>query len=97
MAYGERKRDESWHEKAEAVVEGIDISGIWNRMYEPREITAYTPENIDAVADIPGAESMANCYQCAKCVGVCPIDAAGGDETFLAEFNGDAVLVLTRP
>jgi len=25
------------------------------------------------------------------------IDAAGGDETFLAEFNGDAVLVLTRP
>ena len=30
---------EKFTEKEEAVVEGIDISGVWNRMYEPRELT----------------------------------------------------------
>ena len=32
---------EKFTEKEEAVVEGIDISGVWNRMYEPRELTEY--------------------------------------------------------
>ena len=79
MAYKERQKDESFVEADEMVLDGIDISGMWNRMYEPREIVSYTPENIEAVADIPGAESMAWCYQCAQCIGVCPVDAAGGD------------------
>jgi len=79
MAYKARTRDESIVEDEELVFEGIDIGGHWNRMYEPRELRAYTPENIDAVAAIPGGESMAYCYQCAKCIGVCPVDAAGGD------------------
>ena len=79
MTYKERKKDQSFVEAEEMVLDGIDIGGMWNRMYQPREITEYTPENIEAVADIPGAESMAWCYQCAQCVGVCPVDAAGGD------------------
>lgn len=79
MAIEKKPRDESFKQIEDLVVEGIDISGIWNRMYEPREIVQYTPENIEAVAKIPGGESMADCYQCGKCVGVCPIDAAGGD------------------
>lgn len=79
MAKRDRSRDESYVEEAEMVVEGIDIGGAWNRMYEPREISAYTPENVEKVAKISGAESMGWCYQCAKCVGVCPIYQAGGD------------------
>ena len=74
-----RVRDESYHEKDHLVVEGVDISGHWNRMYNAREITAYTPENIEKVTAVPGAESMGWCYQCAQCVGVCPVDASGGD------------------
>lgn len=64
-------------QKEQAVVEGIDISGHWNRMYEPREITEYDTTPLDKVTAIPGAESMGWCYQCAKCVGVCPVDNVG--------------------
>ncbi len=64
-------------ERKQAVVDGIDISGHWNRMYEPREITAYDTSGLDRVTAIPGAESMGWCYQCAKCVGVCPVDNVG--------------------
>ena len=78
-ALRKREKRQSFKEKGSQVFEGIDISGIWNRMYEPREITAYDPEALQKIAAIPGAESMAYCYQCAKCVPACPVDAAGGD------------------
>ena len=64
-------------EKENIVVDGIDVSGHWNRMFEQRVITEYTPELIEKVASIPGAESFADCYQCAKCVAVCPVDVVG--------------------
>jgi len=64
-------------EKEQAVVDGIDISGHWNRMFEQRVITEYTPELIQKIASIPGGESFADCYQCAKCVAVCPVDVVG--------------------
>jgi len=64
-------------EKEQAVVDGVDISGHWNRMFEQRVITEYTPELIEKIASIPGAESFADCYQCAKCVAVCPVDVVG--------------------
>ncbi|MDH5671219.1 MAG: (Fe-S)-binding protein [Myxococcales bacterium] len=73
------ERDESYVELDHVEVDGVDISGHWNRMYQPREITAFTPEKIEELAALSGAESIAYCYQCAKCVGVCPVDAAGGD------------------
>ena len=68
---------EKYTEKEEAVVEGVDISGIWNRMYEPRELTGYDLTFMDKVTETPGAESMGWCYQCAQCVGVCPVDHVG--------------------
>ena len=40
---------EKYTEKEEAVVEGVDISGIWNRMYEPRELTGYDLTFMDKV------------------------------------------------
>ncbi len=63
-------------EKETAVVDGVDISGSWNRMFEQRVIWEYTPELIEKIAT-DGAESFAWCYQCAKCVPVCPVDIVG--------------------
>ena len=68
---------EKFTEKEEAIVDGVDISGIWNRMYEPRELTGYDLTFMDKVTETPGAESMGWCYQCAQCVGVCPVDNVG--------------------
>ncbi len=68
---------EKYTEQEEAVVEGIDISGIWNRMYEPRELSGYDLTFLDKVTETPGAESMGWCYQCAQCVGACPVDNVG--------------------
>jgi Fe-S oxidoreductase len=64
-------------EKETAVVDGVDVSGHWNRMFEQRVIFNYTPENIEEIAALPGGESLAWCYQCAKCIGVCPVDIVG--------------------
>ncbi len=64
-------------EKAEAVVDGVDISGHWNRMLEPRWITDYPTEAMDWVTSLDGGESLRACYQCAKCVPVCPVEHVG--------------------
>ncbi len=76
MDAGLDKVDAIW-EKETAIIDGIDISGPWNRMFEQRVIWEYTPELIDKVADLPGAESFSWCYQCAACVPVCPVDMVG--------------------
>ena len=60
-----------------AVIEGVDVSGHWSRMFEQRVIFEYTPELIEKITDLPDGESFANCYQCAKCVAVCPVDIVG--------------------
>ena len=64
-------------EKEHAVVEGIDLPGHWNRMFESRVITDYDTSTLDEITDLPGGESLRACYQCAKCVGVCPVDIVG--------------------
>lgn len=66
-------------EKEHAVVEGMDISGQWNRMFEQRTEFDFDTSNLDKVTDIEGAESMGWCYQCAKCIPVCPVDIVGGE------------------
>lgn len=64
-------------ELEEAVVDGINVSGHWNRMFEQRVIWEYTPHLIHEVAGLADAESFSWCYQCAKCVPVCPVDIVG--------------------
>lgn len=76
MEAGSNKGAKIW-EKETAIVEGVDISGSWNRMFEERVIWDYTPELIDQVASLPDAESFSWCYQCGKCVPVCPVDIVG--------------------
>lgn len=60
-----------------AVVNGVKLSGPWNRMFEPRVITEYDLSVLDEVTAIPGAESLGYCYQCGKCTAVCPVDMVG--------------------
>ena len=64
-------------EHKELVVEGMDISGHWNRMFGQRVIFDFTPELIDKVTALDGGESLGYCYGCAKCTAVCPLDIVG--------------------
>jgi Fe-S oxidoreductase len=59
------------------VLEGMDISGHWNRMFEQRVIFDYDVGQLDRVTELDGGESMGWCYQCAQCIAVCPVDHVG--------------------
>ncbi len=78
-AYSPRKKAQSFVQKDSVVIEGVDISGQWNKMFDAREITSYDLTHMDKLTAIPGAESMGWCYQCAQCIPACPVDNAGGD------------------
>lgn len=75
MPYG--KQPPEIHEKERAVVEGIALPGHWNRMFGQRAIVDYDTSTLDRITELPGGESLGWCYQCAKCVGVCPVDIVG--------------------
>ncbi len=72
-----REKHTSFTQKEDVIVDGIDISGHWNKMFDPREITNYDTSGLDRLRDLPGAESIGWCYQCAQCIGVCPVDNVG--------------------
>ena len=66
-------------EKESVVVDGIELSADWNRMFMSRVVSAYEDDLMDRITSIPGAESLGWCYQCGQCVPVCPVDAVGGN------------------
>src|SRR5574342_50264 len=68
---------EAVKEHEHLVVEGMDISGHWNRMFGQRVIFDYSHENLEKVIDLPGGESLGWCYGCAKCTCGCPVDIVG--------------------
>ncbi len=62
------------------VVEGIELTANWNRMFDQRTVFEYDNSGcMDKVTDIAGAESMGWCYGCGQCLPVCPVDASGGE------------------
>ncbi|MDR7435882.1 MAG: heterodisulfide reductase-related iron-sulfur binding cluster [Armatimonadota bacterium] len=64
-------------EKDVAILEGMDISGHWNRMFEQRVVWDYSTEILERITSLSGGESLGWCYQCGKCVPVCPVDMVG--------------------
>jgi heterodisulfide reductase subunit C len=78
MAVGlDKVKPEAITEEKHLVVEGMDISGHWNRMFERRVIWDYDVDNLEKVTNLPGGESLEFCYGCGKCTAVCPIDIVG--------------------
>jgi len=73
----DKVRPQDITEKKQLVVEGMDISGHWNRMFEQRVIWDYDVEQLDRVTALPGGESLGWCYGCGKCTAVCPVDIVG--------------------
>ncbi len=55
---------EKWIQKDDAIIDGIDVSGEWNKMYEPREIMNYDLTHMDKITDLDGGESMGWCCVC---------------------------------
>ena len=78
MAVGlDKVKPEAITEEKHLVVEGMDISGHWNRMFEQRVIWDYEVDRLDKVTSLPGGESLGWCYGCGKCTAVCPVDIVG--------------------
>ncbi|MDH5804326.1 MAG: (Fe-S)-binding protein [Gemmatimonadota bacterium] len=71
------KKIDGYVERDNVVIDGMDISGHWNRMLEPRWLQDYSTDAMDWVTSLKGAESLSWCYQCAKCVPVCPVEHVG--------------------
>ena len=55
----------------------VELSGMWNRMFEPRVLTETGPDGFARLAELDGAASLEWCYGCGKCVPVCPVDSVG--------------------
>ena len=63
-----------------AVVDGIELTAEWNRMFDQRTVFEYDSTGcMDKITDLDGGESMGWCYQCGQCVPTCPVDIVGGD------------------
>ena len=65
-------------EKESVVVDGIELTADWNRMFMTRVVSAYEDDLMERTTSVAGAESLGWCYQCGQCVPVCPVDTVGG-------------------
>lgn len=65
------------NEKERAVVNGIELTSDWNRMFDQRIILDYDTGTMDKISALDGGESLSWCYQCGQCVPVCPVDIVG--------------------
>jgi len=52
---------------------GMDISGRWGVLIEPRTITAFDHTLRDRVQREPTGRHLHRCFQCGNCSAVCPV------------------------
>ena len=64
--------DERIHEPEKLEAGGVDISGRWGLLIEPRTIPAFDHGLMRLVQQTPGGEHINRCFQCGNCTGVCP-------------------------
>ncbi len=64
-------------EKEKVTIDGVELTSDWNRMFDQRTIFDYDTQFMDKITALDGGESLGFCYQCAQCVGVCPVDIVG--------------------
>ncbi len=64
--------DRRIHEPAQLDAGGIDISGRWGLLIEPRTITAFDHTLARRVQREPGGAFIQRCFQCGNCTAACP-------------------------
>lgn len=52
---------------------GVDISGRWGVLIEPRTITDFDHGLLREVQNEPGGRFIHRCFQCGNCTAVCPV------------------------
>jgi heterodisulfide reductase subunit C len=65
--------DERIHEPEQLEVGGIDISGRWGVLIEPRTISQFDHSLFRQVQREPTGTHMHRCFQCGNCTAVCPV------------------------
>ena len=64
---------EKWIQKDDVVIDGIDISGEWNKMYEPREILDYDITGLERVPIFPAHHPSIGVTNAPSVLGFAPL------------------------
>jgi len=67
--------DSRINEPVKLDADGLDISGRWGVLIEPRTITSFDHSLFRRVKKEPGGAFAHRCFQCGNCTAVCPIAA----------------------
>lgn len=65
--------DRRIHEPEVLEVDGLDISGRWGLLIEPRTITEFDHTLRARVQQEPTGRNIHRCFQCGNCSAVCPV------------------------
>jgi heterodisulfide reductase subunit C2 len=61
------------------VIDGVDVSGHWNTMILPRQVTDYDPDFYRTIQGYGGGENVHRCWQCGSCTNSCTVYAINTD------------------
>jgi heterodisulfide reductase subunit C len=61
------------------VIDGVDVSGHWNTMILPRQISDYDTDFYRIIQSYGGGENVHRCWQCGSCTNSCTMYALNTD------------------